>query len=355
MDKLRVGIVGCGQIAQMMHMPYVNDSEEMELYAICDISETTLNGCGDRYKIPKENRFTDFSDMYAKVDLDIVVICTLDHYEPSIAASKAGICQLVEKPLAFNSRQAKEMAKCARDNGVWIAVGYMKCYDENFLYFCNRVKQINDIKFVRVHDFGGNMNFTPEIYDLWNGNDIPRDVLIDGKEKMRCAILEAIKDERLYSAYYNLLMTVSHDLSALRFLAGEPKGIDYVSLNDEIQTAVLNYGSFKCVLEGGWLDKRRIWDENLTVYADDVTVSITFPWPYLKNAASVVSINENEENCHVNKDQRVVASYDEAYRSEWKQIVKCMREGNSPVIDANYATKDIELFEEMVRRFQSNP
>lgn len=44
--------------------------------------------------------------MYDKVELDMVVICTMDHYEPSIAASKAGICQLVEKPLAFNSHSA---------------------------------------------------------------------------------------------------------------------------------------------------------------------------------------------------------------------------------------------------------
>ena len=167
------------------------------------------------------------------------------------------------------------------------------------------------------------MDFTPEVYDLYSGRDIPQAVLEDGRRKMREASLEAIKDEKLYSAYFNLLMTVSHDLSALRYLIGDPKAIDYVSLAGDIQMAVLDYGEFKCVLEGGWLDKRRIWDESITVYSDDATVSISFPWPYLKNSASVVSINEDEGDGGVNVDKRIVASYDEAYRSEWTELVKC--------------------------------
>lgn len=351
MNKIRVGIVGCGQIAQMMHMPYINDSDDMELCAMCDISAATLNGCADRYKLPQDRRFLDYQEMYDKVELDMVVICTMDHYEPSIAASKAGICQLVEKPLAFNSRQAAEMAECARQNNVWIAVGYMKCYDRNYLYFRDRVKKMEGIKFIRVHDFGGNMDFTPEVYDLYSGRDIPQAVLEDGRRKMREAFLEAIKDEKLYSAYFNLLMTVSHDLSALRYLFGDPKAIDYVSLTGDIQMAVLDYGEFKCVLEGGWLDKRRIWDESITVYSDDATVSISFPWPYLKNSASVVSINEDEGDGGVNVDKRIVASYDEAYRSEWTELVKCFRENREPELNADGAAADIAIFEKMIQKY----
>ena len=79
MNKIRVGIVGCGQIAQMMHMPYINDSDDMELCAMCDISAATLNGCADRYKLPQDRRFLDYQEMYDKVELDMVVILSLIH------------------------------------------------------------------------------------------------------------------------------------------------------------------------------------------------------------------------------------------------------------------------------------
>ena len=332
-------------------MPYINDNDELELYAMCDISLITLNGCADRYKIPQERRFLDYNEMFKTVELDLVVICTMDHFEPSIAASKAGINQLVEKPLAFNSKQANEMIECAEKNNVWIAVGYMKCYDRNFLYFQDKVKQMQDIKFVRVHDFGGNMNFTPEVYDLFAGRDIPQELLIEGKEMMNKAFAEVIgSNNSLYFAYFNLLMTVSHDLSILRSTFGEPNNIDYVSLTKDIQMAVFDYGSFKCVIEGGWLDKRRIWDETMTVYSNDSTVSISFPWPYLRNSASRISVNEDEDNSSVNISKDIVASFDESYRSEWTELARCLVENKKPEFDARFAAKDIELFEEMIKR-----
>ena len=173
-------------------------------------------------------------------------------------------------------------------------------------------------------------------------------MLDEGQRQTKSAFLEVIGDDKLYSAYFNLLMTVSHDTSVLRFLLGEPKGIEYVSLTGDIQMAVLRYDEFNCVLEGGWLDKRHIWDENLTVYSNNETVSISFPWPYLKNAASVVTVNENEGESAVNASKEIVASYDEAYRSEWTELVKCLKEDKKPIIDAEFAIKDIELFEKMI-------
>lgn len=66
---------------------------------MCDISAATLNGCADRYKLPAgAGRFLDYQEMYDKVELDMVVICTMDHYEPSIAASKAASASWWKSP-----------------------------------------------------------------------------------------------------------------------------------------------------------------------------------------------------------------------------------------------------------------
>ncbi len=344
----KIGIIGCGAIAQMMHMPYIQDTSGIELYALCDVSHTVLEGCGEKYKIPPQRRFLDFREMLDTVELDLAVISTMDHYAPSLAASRAGVNQLIEKPIAFNLRQANEMIDQARRTGMFQIIGFMKRYDPNFLFFADRVKQIKDIRYVRAHNFGGNMDITGKIYDLFTPDDITHCILNKTREEMEAAMREVVGgNEKLYGAYFNLLMGATHDFSLLRAMFGEPRRVDYVCASSVV-TAVLRYEGVQCVFEGGWLDKRMIWDEELSVYSDGCNISIRFPWPYLKNAPSVVHINETNAD-GANAQKQVVVSFDEAYRREWRHIRDCLEGAAEPLTAAADARDDLALFEQMIK------
>jgi predicted dehydrogenase len=92
MEPLRVGIIGYGEIAQIMHLPYLAE--------LCDLSPTVVNATGERYGV--HNRYSDYHDLVAQSDLDIIAILTLDHFDVARAAIDAGKHVFVEKPLCFS-------------------------------------------------------------------------------------------------------------------------------------------------------------------------------------------------------------------------------------------------------------
>ena len=63
MDKLRVGVIGCGQIAQIMHLPYLMELPQYELGAICDISAKVVNTVGEWYGV--SDRYVDYKQLLA--------------------------------------------------------------------------------------------------------------------------------------------------------------------------------------------------------------------------------------------------------------------------------------------------
>ncbi len=112
-DKLRVGIIGVGGIANA-HMAGWLDNPNAELVAGCDLNETVLNNWGAKYNI--KNLTTKTSDLFNDSRIDIIDICTPNNYHAPLAieALNAGKHVLCEKPLAPNPELISEMI-AARD------------------------------------------------------------------------------------------------------------------------------------------------------------------------------------------------------------------------------------------------
>ncbi len=101
-DRLKVGVVGAGVIAQVMHLNYLRElSDRFEIVALCDISDENAANNAERYNIAKT--FTDWRKMLEDADIDAVFILTSGSHAPiAIAAAKAGKHVLVEKPMCFS-------------------------------------------------------------------------------------------------------------------------------------------------------------------------------------------------------------------------------------------------------------
>ena len=87
MKRLKVGIVGCGAVAQIQHLPHLRElSGEFEIAGLCDLSPKLLAELGGEYGVPPERRFLDHQDL-VQSDVDAVIVCpTGSHAAPSIAA-----------------------------------------------------------------------------------------------------------------------------------------------------------------------------------------------------------------------------------------------------------------------------
>jgi predicted dehydrogenase len=351
-ERLRVGVVGCGRIAQIAHIPYLRELPGFELAAICDISKRVTDDVGDLFGVAK--RYQSYEEMLSKTDLDVVLVCNRDHVGPAIAAMDRGRHVMVEKPMAFNLEQCDQMIAAATRNNTKLMVAYMKCYDPGFEWSIPRLRSMEDIHLIRLHDFAGSEEINEEIYDLHLPNDVPQEIVEEATQSERAAKIQAIGESRvdLVSAYSLLLYLCSHDASVLHEAFGAPSRILFVEIFDRSYVvAVLEYGSnTRCVWEVGDVSDRRCWDEQLVAYGGRRSVSVEFHYPYLKNAATVVNINEMEG--HANVQKRVVPSFDDAFRREWQHFHECIVEDRDPLTNGWKGRRDIAFLIDLIRSYR---
>ncbi|MDZ4096521.1 MAG: Gfo/Idh/MocA family oxidoreductase [Paracoccaceae bacterium] len=124
---LRVGVLGCGPIAQAAHFESCTKARNVELYAICDVADDLRDRMAATHA-PRRT-FADYDAMLDDPDLEAVIIATSDAFHVAAAkrALEAGKHVLCEKPLATGIEEAESLRGAA--NGLVLQVGHMKRYD----------------------------------------------------------------------------------------------------------------------------------------------------------------------------------------------------------------------------------
>ncbi len=344
-----MGIVGCGQIAQIMHLPFLKELPQYEIAAVCDISAKVVNTVGEWYHVAK--RFTDYRELVAQSDLDIVLVLNNDHADVVEAAADAGKNVFVEKPLCFSMPEGDRILAAARRNRIQIMVGYMKRFDPGYQYGVEQIKGMQEVRLVRVHNLGGNFGWHPKLYTLVTADDISEDVLKSGQEKVESSMRAALgpAHAHLWGTYSMLLGLCSHDFAVLRGAFGAPQRVLYSdAYSKSFMVSVFDYGDgMRCVFEGGLSMDLLAWDESFTAYGKNRNVNIKFPNPYVKYAPTVVTVDENLDGSAVTRE--IPVSYDEAFRREWQHFYDCIQEKREPLTNAADAKADVELAIEMLK------
>lgn len=130
--KLRIGIVGCGGIANS-HMAQYIQMDDVEVVAGCDIVEGKAEEFFSKYDVEGVNFYTSDLEMYEKENLDAVSICTYNatHKECTINALKAGCHVLLEKPMCVTTEEAVEMMKVEKETGKILSIGFQPRFDDD--------------------------------------------------------------------------------------------------------------------------------------------------------------------------------------------------------------------------------
>ena len=120
---LRVGIIGAGFVSVRSHIPGYQRLPDVEVVALCDTNEARAQEVAQRFGIP--HVFTDYRDLLAFPDLDVVSVCVPNalHAEITIAALDSGRHVLCEKPMAITVAQAEAMAAAAERNNRLLTLG----------------------------------------------------------------------------------------------------------------------------------------------------------------------------------------------------------------------------------------
>ena len=122
MQKLKIGVVGCGGIATVAHMPSYAKMDNVEIVALCDIIPEKAEKLAEDFGV--KNTYTDFKKMIAEADIDAVDICTPNYLHSIIAveAFKNGKHVFSEKPDAIDVEEARKMKDGAEAAGKTLMV-----------------------------------------------------------------------------------------------------------------------------------------------------------------------------------------------------------------------------------------
>ncbi|MBQ7376893.1 MAG: Gfo/Idh/MocA family oxidoreductase [Clostridia bacterium] len=124
--KLKVGIIGCGGIANGKHMPSLQKVKECEMVAFCDIIVERAEEAAKKFGVEGAKVYSDYKELLKDTSIDVVHICTPNrsHSFITVDALESGKHVMCEKPMAINSAEAKKMLDAAAATGKKLTIGY---------------------------------------------------------------------------------------------------------------------------------------------------------------------------------------------------------------------------------------
>jgi len=123
--SIGIGIIGSGGIAQGAHLPAYKAlaDDDVRVIAVADVRRETAEQAAKKFEVP--HIYEDYRELLKRSDIDAVSVCTPNfmHKQPTIDALEAGKHVLVEKPLAINAAEGREMVAAARRTGRKLQAG----------------------------------------------------------------------------------------------------------------------------------------------------------------------------------------------------------------------------------------
>ncbi len=132
---IKVGIIGCGGIANSKHMPSLAKVADCEMVAFCDIIPERAEEAAKKFGVEGAKVFSDYRELLRE-DIDVVHICTPNrsHSFITVDALESGKHVMCEKPMAINSSEGQKMLDAAKRTGKLLSIGYQNRFRPDSLY-----------------------------------------------------------------------------------------------------------------------------------------------------------------------------------------------------------------------------
>lgn len=151
---VNVGIIGCGEIAQVVHIPTLGFlSDYFRVTYLCDASESALEHCKSRVMggvVPKTTKSP--AELCESPVVKVVLVASSDahHAEHAVLALEAGKHVFLEKPAALNVRDLHKIKEAEKKSGGKVMVGYMRRYAAAFEKAVELIGGMDKIIYARV-------------------------------------------------------------------------------------------------------------------------------------------------------------------------------------------------------------
>lgn len=359
MPKLKIGIVGCGEVTQVIHLPALRHlSDLFSVVALCDISQHVLKGvaaqCGD------VRTYGEHQDLLRDPEVEAVLIANphIFHAEVAIAAMEAGKDVFVEKPVCISLAEADALAAAEIRTGRTLQVGYMRRYAGAFIEAVEIARQQRGkIRLARVQDIIGKNALIVE-----DTSNVIRDPTVTEADKAafkatenaRFAEVIGKSSPELINSYALLLGLSSHDISAMRELLGRPKAVLHAThhWDGRYITAVFDYGSFACEFATG-VDLLPRFDTFIEVYSEEVVFRVDYDTPYVRNLPARLTVTRPHEKTGVAQTVSFPSRLD-SFVVEWRAFHHNVTTHSKPKTTVADAREDLEIFLDIVGQIRAD-
>jgi len=357
MKRLKIGVIGCGAIAQVQHMPnLVNLPDLFEVTMVCDLSLKAAEYVASKFKV---SSFTTNYFELLESDVDAVLHCAGGHKPTAaIAAFEAGKHVFVEKPLCSSLEETDRIIAAQKRAGTVGQVGYMKVYDPAFVYARQEVETMDDILFAQVNHLHPSNNLHLRQFDIRRFNDILLDSPTQRKEAADFKIYggghqQAIGDHEphVIGAFGLLSGSMIHDIYGMRVMLGMPtKVVNTEIWNDgRAITYTLEYPSgYRLV--ASWVDLPNLWDfkETLEVYGSDKRVILSYPTGFSCGQLSALTV-QGIDQAGTSYASQPAIDWHSAFVQELRHFHDCITNGTSCHTSIASARDDIGLIIDIIQ------
>jgi len=351
--RLRTGVIGCGLVAQAMHLPFLGElGDRFEVAALCDISPQALGHAARRF--PEARTHARWEDLLAE-ELDAVLVLTPGSHAPAaIAAAELERHVLVEKPMCLNPDEGRQMIAAAAAAGVVLMVGYMKRYDPAYEELASTLDRAA-LTFARITTLESPLEPYVEHLPLDRGaRDVDPELLaaLAADDDARVELALPGEDELCRRVYRTVLLdSMVHELNAVRGLLGEPTDLHFARFAPagSAVTASLSFGAVECAAL--WLDLPGIarYEQDWAFYAPEARASLRFPSPFLRNEPTRLVLEGGIAGTPTAWETTKLVSFDEAFRRELVEFHAAVTEGRPPRTDGEDGLRDVLLCQAIAR------
>src|SRR4051794_19532547 len=361
-SKVRVGVIGCGLVAQVMPLPHLRElRDRFAVEAVCDLASGPLEFAGAMF--PDARRLTAWEDVLGEVDALLVLTAGspppvaiapaqagVHRFlgKPKGFAAGAGVHVFVEKPMCFAVEEGEAMIAAAKANGVVLMVGYMKRYDPSYEALLGH---LDGMTFARITTLESPIEPYAVHHPLSERTPLDPETLselqADDERRLRAGL--GRDDAVLLRTYKSVLLdSMVHELNGVRGLLGEPSALHSVRIFDTGVTVSASFGGVEAVF--AWVDLPGIarYAQDWSFYGPDRRASLEFPSPLLRSHPTRLVFEEGEPGGVASRRTEHVVSYEEAFKRELVEFHAAIAEGRAARTDGEDGLRDVALCRDIV-------
>lgn len=326
MSKLRVAIIGCGAVTELLYLPVIAESDLFDIVVLVDKNIARAQNLAQRFGVP--HLTDDYTSLPDKIDAAIIALPHTLHAPVSIDFLNRGIHVLVEKPMALKAADCDGMVKASRDANRVLAVGLVR----RFLHSYQLAKRLISDGFLgRIESFDvrdGSVYNWPVASDFFFKKEAGGGVLADTGAHVLDTVLWWLGDYESFEYFDDAMGGVEADCEIHLRMKSGIEGIIELSRTRNLRNTAIIQGD-KATLEVQMLGSQ---------------ISIQLKEANVKVIGSTIE-NQGTES----ESSQSVKDIMKAQLEDWVDAIHHQRE---PYISGEEAAKSVVLIESCYQKRQ---